>query len=77
MSASETVSDLISGCFEGPRMQFANARRGKDPAVGCCEKPPMTGDGRHSTYENSDLGDDLLLFYHVYHVLIIVQICTI
>ena len=28
-----------------------------------CHKPPMTGNGKHSTYENSDLGDSLFLFF--------------
>jgi hypothetical protein len=31
-----------------------------------CHKPPMTGNGNHTTYENGDLGDGLLLFYPHY-----------
>ena len=25
--------------------------------------PPMTGNGKHTTHENDDFGDGLLLFY--------------
>ena len=28
-----------------------------------CHKPPITGNGKHTTYRNGDLGDGLLLFY--------------
>ena len=28
-----------------------------------CHKPPVTGNGKHTTYKNGDLGDGLLLFY--------------
>ena len=31
-----------------------------------CHKPPMTGNGKHTTYTNGDLGDGLLLFYPHY-----------
>ena len=31
-------------------------------------KPPMTGNGNHTTYQNGDLGDGLLLFYPHYHI---------
>ena len=29
-----------------------------------CHKPPMTENGKTTTYKNGDLGDGLLLFYH-------------
>ena len=29
-------------------------------------KPPMTGNGKHSTYKNGEIGDGLLLFYQHY-----------
>ena len=28
-----------------------------------CHKSPMTGNGKHTTFKNGDLGDGLLLFY--------------
>jgi hypothetical protein len=31
-----------------------------------CNFYPMTGNGKHTTHKNGDLGDGLLLFYHDY-----------
>ena len=31
-----------------------------------CHKPPMTGNGKHTTYKNGEIGDGLLLSYQHY-----------
>ena len=31
-----------------------------------CHKPPMTGNGKHTTYKNDEIGDGLLLSYQHY-----------
>ena len=34
-----------------------------------CHTPPMTGNGKHTNYENHDLEDGVLLFFQPYNVL--------
>ena len=35
-----------------------------------CDKPPMTGNGKHTAYKNCDLGDGLSLLYtHIIQLL--------
>jgi hypothetical protein len=34
-----------------------------------CHKPPMTGNGKDTTYKNAEIWDGLLLFYTHYIIL--------
>ena len=46
---------VFSSTVMAPKYQLMSLKQ--------CHKPPMTGNGKHSTYENGDLGDSLCLFF--------------